>query len=163
MRCKNFKDFIERYSNKALSTRKQAAWEDHLKTCFKCRSAYADFNTMKSLFVENPILPAPGNLTADIMRRIRNSAADTKERNERTLRQWWKEATIPVRMAVTVALFIIIAASFFVSRDLWNTPGSKVYPQYTEFDAFSESQKGSLEAVYFELIQIPTPSQRGER
>jgi anti-sigma factor RsiW len=155
MRCKNFINSIERYSDKELSEQKQSACEEHLKTCFKCRCTYADFNTVKSLFIEIPLPPAPGNLTTAIMRSIRNAAADMKKRNEKTLMQWWKEAAIPIRLAFSVVSLIFIAAGVFMGKDLWSAPGSKPYPEYTELDTFSETQKGSLEYGYFQLINTP--------
>jgi anti-sigma factor RsiW len=155
MQCNNFKDYMERYADKALSTQKQSAGEEHLKTCSQCSSAYADFNTMKSLFIGTPLPPAPGDLTSDIMRMIRNAAADTKKQTEGILMQWWKEAAIPARLAFAVTLFIIAAAGVFMGKDLWSAPGPKAYPEYTELDAFSETQKGSLEYGYFQLITAP--------
>jgi|WetSurMetagenome_2_1015567.scaffolds.fasta_scaffold159079_1 anti-sigma factor RsiW len=155
MRCKNFKDSIERYADKALSAQKQSAWEEHLRTCSKCSSAYADFNTMKSSLAGIPIPPAPGNLTADIMRSVRNSKANAKKRDEGVLIQWWKEAAVPVRLAFSVVSLIFIAAGVFMGKDLWSAPGSEAYPEYTELDAFSETQKGSLEYGYFQLINTP--------
>lgn len=155
MRCKNFKYCIERYSDKALSAQKQSACEEHLRTCSTCGFAYADFNTVKFLFAGNPIPPAPGNLTADIMRCVRNAKANVKNRDEGVLIQWWKEAAIPVRLAFSVVSLIIIATGVFMGKDLWNAPGSEAYPEYSELDAFSEAQKGSLEYGYFQLINTP--------
>jgi anti-sigma factor RsiW len=155
MRCKNFKNYFERYNDKTLSAQKQSACEEHLRTCSKCSSAYADINTMKPFFAGNHLPPAPDNLTADIMRIVRKSKANGKKRNEGVLIQWWKEAAVPVRLAFSVVSLIFIAAGVFMGMDLWSAPGSEAYPEYTELDVFSESQKGSLEYGYFQLIHIP--------
>ena len=155
MRCKKFKNFVERYSDKALPAQAQTVCEKHLKTCSKCSSAYADFFTIKSLFVESPLPPVPGNLTADIMRSIRNSTAGVEKRNEKIFTQWWHEAAIPVRLVFSVVTLIFIAAGVFMGKDLWSAPPSEAYPEYTELDAFSENQKGSLEYGYFQLINTP--------
>lgn len=155
MRCKIFKDSIERYTDKALSARKQSACEEHLKTCSKCSSAYADFNTVKSTLAGIPTPPAPGNLTADIMRSIRNSTVNVKNRDKGFLIQWWNESAVPVRLAFYVVSLIIITAGVFMGKDLWSAPGSEAYPEYTELDAFSETQRGSLEHGYFQLIHTP--------
>jgi anti-sigma factor RsiW len=155
MRCKIFKDSIEQYADKALSAQKQSACEEHLRTCSKCRSAYADFNTMNSFFAGNPLPPAPGNLTADIMRSIRNSTVNVKNRDERVLIPWWKETAVPVRLAFSVVSLLFIAAGVFMGKELWSAPGSEVYSEYSELDAFSETQKGSLEYGYFQLILAP--------
>jgi anti-sigma factor RsiW len=155
MRCKKNDIYMERYSDKALSAQKQRALEAHFKTCSKCRETYADCSKMKSLFSEIPPPPAPDNLTADIMRGIRNLAADKKKRNEKTFMQWWKEAAIPVRLVFSVVSLIFIIAGVFMGKDLWSAPNPKVYSEYTELDAFSESQKGSLEYGYLQLINIP--------
>jgi anti-sigma factor RsiW len=164
MQCKKFKTCMERYGDKALSAPRQSACEEHLKTCILCRQAFAEMEKMKSFFIEAAVPSAPDNLTANIMRRVRNSMASMKSQSENILAQWWKEAAIPVRLAVSATLFVVIAASYFASKDLWSlsTQSSQVYSEYSELDAFSESQKGSLETVYFELIKTPTPSQGGE-
>ena len=151
---------MERYGDKVLSARRQSACEEHLKTCVQCRRTFAEKDKLKSIFMEAAVPSAPDNLTADIMRRVRHSMADVKSQNENILVQWWKEAAIPVQLAVSATLFVIIAASFFASMDLWSSSAKRVYPQYTEFDAFSESQKGSLEAAYFQLLQT---SSQGEK
>jgi hypothetical protein len=155
MRCKKFKISIERYSDKALSARKQSACEEHLRTCSKCSSAYADFNTVKSSLAGIPIPPAPGNLAANIMRNVRNSKANGKNRDQGVLIQWWKETAVPVRLAFSVVSLLFITAGVFMGKDLWNAPDSMVISEYAELDAFSETQKGSLEYGYFQLIHTP--------
>ncbi len=147
---------MERYSDKALLPKKQRIMDAHLKTCLECRKSLADYTTAKSLFSAAPPPPAPDHLTADIMRKIRGAAADAKNRNEGIIVQWWKETAIPVRLAFSVVCLIFIVAGIFMGKDLWNTPDSKAYPEYTELDVFSETQKGSLEYGYFQLITIPT-------
>jgi hypothetical protein len=42
-----------------------------------------------------------------------------------------------------------------MGKDLWSAPDSEAYPKYSELDAFSEAQKGSLEYGYFQLINTP--------
>ena len=160
MRCKNFKDHLERYSDKALPAKVKKAWEKHLEMCFKCRHIYADFNAMKPLLTGTVIPPAPGNLTANIMRNIRNSQAVAENQNKNNLLQWWKDAAVPIRLTFAIMIFIIVAAGVFTGKDLWNIPDSKGYPQYTELDAFSESQQGSLEDGYFQLIRTSTQEDR---
>jgi anti-sigma factor RsiW len=155
MRCTKFKNSIERYADNALSAQKQSACEEHLRTCSKCSSAYADFKTVKSSLVRIPIPPTPGNLTADIMRYVLNSIADVENRKVSILTQWWNDAGIPVRLAFSVVSLIFFAAGVFMGKDLWSAPGSEAYPEYTELDAFSETQKGSLEYGYFQLINKP--------
>jgi hypothetical protein len=155
MRCENFKNYTERYSDKTLPARIQSAWEEHLRSCACCQCTYAASNTMKFLFVETPMPSAPGNLTADIMRSVRNSTAGMKDRKESVCTQWWNEAGIPVRLAFSVASLIFITAGVFMGKDLWSAPVSKENPEYTELDTFSETQKGSLEYGYFQLINTP--------
>jgi hypothetical protein len=155
MRCNNFKDYLERYSDKTLSTRKLYVMEEHLKSCVKCRCTHTDSNTIKSIFMELPQPPVPAELTAEIMRSVRNSLSSAKNRDEGVLIQWWKEAAVPVRLAFSVVSLIFIAAGVFMGKDLWSAPGSEAYPEYTELDAFSETQKGSLEYGYFQLINTP--------
>jgi predicted anti-sigma-YlaC factor YlaD len=155
MRCNNFKDYLERYTDKTLSTRKLSAMEEHLKSCVKCRCTLTDSNYTKSLFMELPQPLVPAELTAGIMRSVRNSLSGAEKCNERILTQWWNEARIPVRLAFSVVSLIFIAAGVFMGKDLWSAPVSKAYPEYTELDTFSDSQKGSLEDVYFQLITTP--------
>jgi anti-sigma factor RsiW len=156
MRCKKFKERMERYSDTVLSARKKSACEEHLATCLNCRQAYVDFNEMKSLLTATPLPPAPADLTADIMRSVRNLKALANNRTENILIQWWKESAVPVRLAFSVVLFIIVSAGVFAGKDLWSASASKGYSEYTEFDTYSKSQQGSLENVYFQLIQAPT-------
>jgi len=74
--------------------------------------------------------------------------------------QWWKEAAIPVRLVMSAILFLIFTASFFASRELWSQSASMDYAEYTEFDAFSQSQKGSMEDAYFQLTHIPLQGEK---
>lgn len=161
MRCNKFHDYMERFGDKVFPAQLQSACEEHLKSCGNCQNAFVDIRKMKSLFT-GPLIPPPTDLTANIMRNVRNSMVAVNDQGEKTLIQWWKEAAIPVRMAATIAFLLIIAGSLFVSNDLLQKPGSKNYAGYTEFDAFSETQKGSLEAAYWQLIQLPAALQGGE-
>jgi len=155
MRCKNFKNCLERYSENALPRRKQARCSAHLEKCLKCRSLLVEIDELKSLFTEIPIPPEPGNLTDTIMRSIRNSTNDARNRDKRILMEWWKNASIPVQIACIALLFIIATAGVFAGRDLWGTPAPKTYAGFTELDTFTESQKGSLEDIYLRLIETP--------
>jgi anti-sigma factor RsiW len=154
MRCKKFKSSMERFRDKILSAQRQSACEKHLATCSQCSLDFADIDKMKSLFIETSIPSAPDSLTADIMRIVRNSAY-AKNRGGNLLTQWWKEAAIPARLALSVVLFFIIGAGIFAGKDLWNASNSQAFAYFIELDAFSESQKGSLEEVYLQMIQAP--------
>jgi hypothetical protein len=155
MQCKNFIRYLERYADKALSAQKQSACEEHLKTCAVCQCTLTDGDTVKSLYRQLPQPQIPANLTAEIMRSVRNSQFSAKRRQDRILTQWWNEAAISVRVAFSVVSLIFIFAGIFMGKDLWSAPGSKAYPEFTELDTFSETQKGSLEYGYFQLITTP--------
>jgi anti-sigma factor RsiW len=159
MQCNKFMTCIERYHDKVLSGKKQSACDEHLKACPRCSRAVAEMVKMKFLFTQTSVPVAPADLTADIMKSVRQSATGVKNRNGALFTQWWKEAAFSARLALALTLFIIIAASFLASRDLWTGPASRGYPEYSEFDSFSEIQKGSLETAYFQLLEASSPKE----
>jgi anti-sigma factor RsiW len=153
MYCKKFMTFIERYRDKVLSVENRSACDEHLSACPRCSRALAEIERTTTLFAQALIPAAPVDLTADIMKSVRRDSADLESQTGIVLSQWWKEASLSARLAFALSLILIASAGFFASRDLWNGPAVAASPEFSEFDSFSESQKGSLEDAYLRLVQ----------
>jgi predicted anti-sigma-YlaC factor YlaD len=153
MKCNQLKNHMERYRDNALLTKEKTECEEHLAACADCRQAFADFKEMKLFFTGVSLPPVPADLTAAIMRNVRNSRTFEIKRDGNILIQWWKESVAPVRLAFSALLIIFAVGGFFVGKDLWNTSPAGDAPLYAELETFSESQQGSLENSYFQLIQ----------
>jgi hypothetical protein len=76
-------------------------------------------------------------------------------------KQWWAIAATPARAALSLAVLLFMVAGIFMTKDLIKKPDSLTYMNFSELEAFSATQKGSLEESYFQMTILP--SQGGDK
>jgi hypothetical protein len=157
MHCKKIKFCIERYIDKTLGEPLSAIVGDHLKTCSNCASAYDKAVKMRVL-VNDDILPEiPANFTANVVAIVHRLEYDRKNRAGylNDFRRFWAIASTPARTALGTAFLLFMIGGVFMTKDLIIKPDTLTYMNFTELDAFSASQKGSIEETYFQMTTGP--------
>jgi anti-sigma factor RsiW len=163
MKCREIKNHIERYIEKSLSVSLNTTVESHLKTCPDCSSAYDKAVNMRLLFQDDILPEAPNNLAANVIAMINKMEFDRKKQPGyfSDFKQWWAIAATPARAVLSVAVLLFMVAGIFMTKDLIKKPDSLTYMNFSELEAFSATQKGSLEETYFQMTLLP--SQGGDK
>jgi anti-sigma factor RsiW len=163
MKCREINNQIERYIDKSLSVSLHARVEEHLKTCPDCASAYDKAVTMQLLFQDDILPEVPGNLAANVIEMVNKLESDRKKYAGyfSDFKQWWAIAATPARAALSAAVLLFMVAGIFMTKDLIKKPDSLTYMNFSELEAFSATQKGSLEESYFQMTILP--SQGGDK
>jgi hypothetical protein len=157
MPCKEIRICIERYIDKSLNEALNAKVETHLKTCPDCASAYDRAVNMRLLF-QNDILPeVPKYLGANVIAKVKYLESDRKKQSGyfNDFKQWWAIAATPARAALGTAFLLFVVAGIFMTKDLIKRPDSLNYMNFSELEAFSATQKGSLEETYLQMTSLP--------
>jgi predicted anti-sigma-YlaC factor YlaD len=163
MKCREIKNHIERYIDKSLSASISPMVENHLKMCPDCTSAYDKAVNMQLLFQDDILSEVPDNLAANVIATVINLEFERKKHAGyfSEFMRWWAIAATPARTALSAAVLLFVVAGIFMTKDLIKRPDSLTYMNFSELEAFSATQKGSLEETYFQMTILP--SQGGDR
>jgi anti-sigma factor RsiW len=158
MRCKDIRDYVERFVDRSLPDSKRELIEQHFATCRDCAVAYEEAAEIRRHFGKAVMPPVPGDLATVILTKVNHSAVDLEKQAGyfQALRHWWTGATTPARAAFACVLLTFAMAGIVLGRGLWNGPETQVYAGFPELDAFSAAQEGSLEKAYLQMTALPS-------
>lgn len=130
----------------------QAAVEQHVRTCARCRAALADYRLLADeMLYAIPMVKAPARL-ADRLRQL--LAAEARPRTAPTMAEGWLRALLwPARgiprfalvgwVALAATLLLLLAANFYWSRRMTRVVGQAA-AQATAIVALAESPRAEL-------------------
>jgi anti-sigma factor RsiW len=171
MRCKEILSRLDAYLDGELPADQGHVVEDHLKTCEACRHQFERMHHVGDLLDVLDVPPLPQGFAARVMAEARGRALPLPEK--RSLMgvdwlplRWFRELTVPMRLAACTMVLLACLLGMFMSRDLSMSGSSRTTVAEAEnldgFEWFGPAPPASLGSAYLTLAST-SPEDRGAR
>jgi len=164
MWCQKVQQKLNAYMDDELRPRIRLKIETHLQSCPCCREVLSHKRELAVLLKNTAVPLVPGGFADRVMAHVHERIAADKGRPEvpwNPLR-WWKDVSVPTRLAAMVAVIVGLGFGIFLGQDMWQAPAMQPVAnaqnrqadpvRVYNLDYLTEAPGGSLEQVFVAMV-----------